>query len=86
MSRYRNEEEQAGYDDRREAGRWAREPLERDHDYRSGWTERDREERRDRDRREEERMEEEARMHEEERRHREEAELQRAEEERQQDP
>ena len=82
MSRwYRTEEEQKGYDDRNEAGRWASYPYERDHDYRAGWDDAERDARRDRERREEERMEQEAAERAEERRRMELAEMRRSEEE-----
>lgn len=60
MSRwYRNEEQQRGYDDRRDEGRYGSYPHSEDYDYRQGWDERDREERREREREEERRQEEE---------------------------
>lgn len=60
MSRwYMNDEQQRGYDDRRDEGRCARYPYSEDYDYRRGWEEREREERREREREEERRHEEE---------------------------
>lgn len=45
-----NDEQQRGYDDRRDEGRYGSYPHSEDYDYRRGWDERDREERRERDR------------------------------------
>lgn len=82
MSRwYRTGEEQQGYDDRKEADRWASYPYERSHDYREGWDDAARDERRAQERREEERAEQEAAERAEERRQHEAAQMRRAEEE-----
>ena len=55
MSRYRNEDEQRGYDSRREDGRGGYHHGE-GYDFEQGWIERDREERRARERADEERQ------------------------------
>lgn len=82
MSRfYRTDEEQRGYDDRKESDRWASYPYERGQDYREGWDDAARDERRAQERREEERLEREAEERAEERRQHEAAEMRRAEEE-----
>jgi hypothetical protein len=79
MSRwYRTDEEQRGYDDRKESGRFESYPYEKSHDYREGWDDAAADERRQRERAEERRLEEEM----EERRCRELAEMRREEDSR----
>jgi hypothetical protein len=68
MSRYyRTGEEERGYNERREEGRYASYPHSQSHEYREGWDDRERDERRERDRQEERREEEAARERAEER-------------------
>lgn len=61
MSRwYGSEERRRGYNDREREGRYSSCPYDVSYDYRSGWDDRDSEERRERERCEERRAEEDA--------------------------